>query len=628
MPQATSAFLDLVKQSGLMEAEEFDVYTKTIADKTDEPSQKLADRLIADGKLTKFQVSLLLQGKHKGFILKEKYKILDLIGVGGMGRVFLCEHLLLRRRVAVKTMSATHLKDPSAVDRFMREARAVAALEDPNIVRVHDVEREGPSPLMVMEYVDGQSLQQLVEKEGPLSVKAASDYVVQAARGLRRAAEAGIVHRDIKPSNLLLDKQGVVKILDMGLARFLQPEPKDDLTKKFDSNSVLGTADYLSPEQAVDSTKVDARADIYSLGATFFFLLTGKPLYDMPTVAEKLLAHQMKPMPPLTDYRTDVPDELETVMLKMLAKKPADRYQTATDVVDALKPWVNEKTPEPMLDVEEKESTTPTMRGSDRTTKAKPRRDRSEPFAIPKPERKQRKQTATPDRTKYYLIGGGALFALIVGIIIAMLSSKKPDAAVALKKDEDPPARKEEPAAVKEEPVIKKDPPVVKKVPPVVKKPEEKKVEEKKVEEKKIEVAMVEDKKPEDKKPEEKKPDDPIVKKPDPPKIDPKMAKIAPEEASKHIGETVTIEFTVQATGSTPTKTMLFLNSIKNFTDATCFTVVLPKKVGEQMYPETDFNKLDARFLNKKVSVQGKIADYKGRAQIQISEAGQLKMVE
>src|SRR4029450_13349026 len=203
-----------------------------------------------------------------------KYKVLEKLGAGGMGQVFLCEHELMRRRVAVKVLPTAKAEDQASLERFYREARAVAAVDHPNIVRAYDIDQDENLHFLVMEYVDGTNLQDLVKKVGPLDPIRACHYIYGAAVGLQHAHEIGLVHRDIKPGNILVDRSGGVKVLDMGLARFFNDE-EDILTKKYDEN-VLGTADYLAPEQAVDSHGVGIRADIYSLGGTFYFMLTGQ----------------------------------------------------------------------------------------------------------------------------------------------------------------------------------------------------------------------------------------------------------------------------------------------------------------------------------------------------------------
>lgn len=339
MQPSDTKFLETLCKSGLIEHAQLEKYLESLGEERPKEAAGLASRMVADHLLTPFQHDMLLRGRFKGFILKEKYKILDLLGVGGMGRVFLCEHLMLHRRVAMKTLSGSQLKEPGAVERLLREARAVAALDDPNIVRIYDLEREGEVPLVILEYVDGESLQTYVADRGTLSIEETSHYISQAALGLQHAYEVGVIHRDIKPANLLLSRDGTIKILDMGLARFTNPIANHSLTEKYDSNSVLGTADYLSPEQAVDCSSVDIRADIYALGGTMFYLLTGNPPYQAKNQAEKLLAHQMRPLPSLRSRRPEAPAALEAIFHRMMAKSREDRFSTPSEVVEALAPW-------------------------------------------------------------------------------------------------------------------------------------------------------------------------------------------------------------------------------------------------------------------------------------------------
>ena len=198
------------------------------------------------------------------------YKVLEVLGAGSAGIVYLCDHGQMRRRVAVKVLQGEKARDRKSLERFYREARAAATLDHPNIVRAFDVGQGERFHYLVMEYVDGLNLRQIVKNDGPLSATLAADYLRQAALGLRHAHESGLVHRDLKPTNLMVGRDGVVKILDLGLALFFEDEG-DILTQ----GAVAGNADFIAPEQAVDSHSVDVRADIYSLGATFWYCLTG-----------------------------------------------------------------------------------------------------------------------------------------------------------------------------------------------------------------------------------------------------------------------------------------------------------------------------------------------------------------
>jgi eukaryotic-like serine/threonine-protein kinase len=350
MPAPTTGeqFLELVRKSGVVDQERLDAHVQKLRDESalpDDP-KKLAGLLVRDGLLTYFQSGQFLQGKWRGFTLGQ-YKVLEKIGSGGMGQVYLCEHLVMRRRVAIKVLPTNRADDPSSLGRFQREAQAAAALDHPNIVRAHDFSQEGNLYFLVMEYINGINLQESVQKGGPMDPTRAAHYVRQAALGLQHAHEtAGLVHRDIKPGNILVDRSGTVKILDMGLARFAH-ERGDALTSKYDEKSVLGTADYLSPEQAMNSHDVDIRADIYSLGATFYFLLTGRPPFGEGTVAQKIIWHQMRPARPVRDIRPEVPEGLAAIVDKMLAKDPADRYQTPAELALALEPWTETPIPPP-----------------------------------------------------------------------------------------------------------------------------------------------------------------------------------------------------------------------------------------------------------------------------------------
>jgi len=263
-----------------------------------------------------------------------EYTLLEELGGGGMGRVFKAVHRTLNRQVALKLLPPSPVQPPEAVERFHREVRALASLSHPNIVAVHDAGTADGAHFYVMDLVDGEDLSRLVKKHGPLTVELALDCILQAARGLEYAHAQGIVHRDIKPSNLILDHEGTVKILDLGIARF-QPvaEASDDLTK---TGCILGTVDYMPPEQALNTRRADHRADIYSLGCTLYYLLTGQPVYGGDTVMERLVAHREHRIPSLRDACPAAPDWLNSVFQRMVAKKPRHRYQSVTEVIAAL----------------------------------------------------------------------------------------------------------------------------------------------------------------------------------------------------------------------------------------------------------------------------------------------------
>jgi tetratricopeptide (TPR) repeat protein len=282
-----------------------------------------------------------------------RYRVVGVLGAGGMGTVFKVEHRLMRRLVALKVIDPRWLERPDAVERFRREVQAAARLSHPNIVTAFDAEQAGRSHFLVMEYVEGESLDRWLVRQRAATVAQASDWVRQAALGLQHAHERGMVHRDIKPANLMLTHEGRVKILDFGLARLLGEngdrtrdsrgpvpvfahDPADQLTPQ---TAVVGTPDYVAPEQARSPHEADIRADIYALGCTLYHLLTGRPPFAQGTVLQKLMAHQEQTPPPLPALRGDVPPPLVRVVERMLAKDPAERYQTPAQVAAALEPF-------------------------------------------------------------------------------------------------------------------------------------------------------------------------------------------------------------------------------------------------------------------------------------------------
>jgi len=335
------SFLDLVRRSELVDRDQLNRVLLAIKEESQgkpvEDTESVASRLVEEGLLTRWQADRLLEGRYKGFFL-EKYKLLGHLGTGGMSMVYLAEHILMHRRVAIKVLPKGRVNNSSYLARFRREAEAIAALDHRNVVRAYDIGNVNDIHYMVMEYVEGQDLQTLVKQQGVLDYGRAADFIRQAAEGLEHAHRAGLIHRDIKPANLLLDGHNVVKVLDLGLARFTG-EDQASLTVAYDEN-VLGTADYLAPEQAIDSHSVDARADIYSLGCSFYFLLTGNPPFPDGTLPQRLMMHQKSPPPEIRDRRPDAPDDLLEICLKMMAKKPSARFQSAQDVADALADWL------------------------------------------------------------------------------------------------------------------------------------------------------------------------------------------------------------------------------------------------------------------------------------------------
>lgn len=276
----------------------------------------------------------------------DRYEVTRLIGRGGMGVVYRARHRRMDRTVAVKVLHGGLIRKPEAVDRFHREVKAAAKLAHRHIVTAHDADQAGDFHFMVMEFVDGTDLAQLVRQRGPLPVDEACHYVQQVALGLQHANERGMVHRDIKPHNLMVTPDGTVKILDFGLASLAPMSIADEDTVESRSDltiagSVLGTPDFISPEQSLDARDADIRSDLYSLGATFYFLLSGKPPFPDGNVAEKLAQHASGRPAPLQPVRPDVPVELVNVINKLLDKDPQRRYQSPRELADALSPLIS-----------------------------------------------------------------------------------------------------------------------------------------------------------------------------------------------------------------------------------------------------------------------------------------------
>jgi WD40 repeat protein len=264
-----------------------------------------------------------------------RYRILAPLGAGGMGAVFKAEHRLMERIVAVKVIRQDLISNPQASERFRQEVKAAARLSHPNIVTAHDADQAGDVHFLVMEYIEGISLDRYVRQHGPLPVVLACDLIRQAALGLQHAHERGMIHRDIKPANLLLTPGRQLKILDFGLARFVSEAGGGPGTITA-FGVVIGTPDYMAPEQASQARRADIRADIYALGCTFYYLLTGQAPFPGGTALEKLLLHQHQQPAPLAQVRADVPTEVARVVERMMAKDPNQRFQAPREVVRAL----------------------------------------------------------------------------------------------------------------------------------------------------------------------------------------------------------------------------------------------------------------------------------------------------
>ncbi len=327
--QSPDQLFSILEKSNLLDAEQILAARQSVQGFDD--AAVAARKLARDGILTRWQAAQLLAGRSS--FLLGKYKLIDLLGRGGMGRVFLGRHVTMQRPAALKIVSREVGSNPAALERFLAEARAIAALDHPAIVQAYSVDCEGDRYYIVMEYVDGRDLQRVVEEDGPLDWRTAVEYIRQAADGLAHAHGRNLIHCDIKPSNLLVNRQGQVKILDMGMARL---GGRNDEEGGQNGNHILGSVDYLAPEQALGSETFDHRADIYSLGCTLYFLLTGHAPFPEGTLPQRILKHQTQEPAPIPAERSDVPSPLVQVCGCMMAKQPEDRYQSADEVIAAL----------------------------------------------------------------------------------------------------------------------------------------------------------------------------------------------------------------------------------------------------------------------------------------------------
>ncbi len=335
MPTTLNDLLDALRKYRLLEPEQLQDLAARIKGKSVEPAA-LGQKLIQQGWLTAYQVKHLLQGLGESLVLGQ-YILLEHLGAGGMGEVFKARHITMDRTVAIKLIRKERLEDNEAVKRFHREIRAAAQLAHPNVVRAFDADQVGGTHIFVMEFIEGMDLARLVKDKGPLPVAQACDHIRQAALGLQHAHEKGMVHRDIKPHNLLLARNRTVKILDLGLARFARPDSAEaSSTTLTREGSVMGTLDYIAPEQAMDSHTVDIRADLYSLGCTIYFLLTGKVPFPGGDALAKLMKHKQAEPVPVEQLRPDVPPGVAAVVRKLMAKQPEDRYQTPAEVAAVL----------------------------------------------------------------------------------------------------------------------------------------------------------------------------------------------------------------------------------------------------------------------------------------------------
>ena len=333
MPESAQKVLSELTNAGLLSSDEVTKYDDFVKVGV----EALLERLVEEKRITEYQARKFLAGESSDIYFGD-YVVMEELGKGGMGTVLLAKHRRMEREVAIKVLPVTALESEASVARFYQEVKVAAQLTHPNIVHAYDAGEHHGFHYLVMEYVRGHDLAHVLDQLGPIPAHLALDYIQQAAKGLEYAHRKGVVHRDIKPSNLLLDDEGVVKILDMGLARLGQSgigghEVSRHLTT---TGQVMGTVEYMSPEQAEDTRVADARSDIYSLGCTLYRLVTGIAPFARDTVVKTILAHRESPIPNLSATQVPGLAPIDGLFRKMVAKNPDDRIQTSTQLIQEI----------------------------------------------------------------------------------------------------------------------------------------------------------------------------------------------------------------------------------------------------------------------------------------------------
>ncbi|MGF1581549.1 MAG: serine/threonine protein kinase [Gemmataceae bacterium] len=340
-----TSFVEQLRKIGLLNSAEIQ-QVQYITSTAQSPAA-LASELIQRGWLTPYQANQIARGRADELVIGS-YLILSRIGQGGMGEVVKARHRFMDREVALKLLRREPKASADTVTRFQREVRLLANLQHPHIVQAYDAGSIGTIWFLAMELLEGEDLAKVVQKKGPLPIGVACSFIRQAALGLHYAHERGLVHRDIKPSNLFLTVShsnssavGVIKILDLGLARSWATSDQSHSGDLTAANAMMGTPDYLAPEQAVDPRLADARSDLYSLGCTFYFLLTAQAPFPEGTLAQKILYHQQTEPKPVESFRSDVPEEVRRLLRQTLAKAKEQRPAKALEVAVQLAPFSN-----------------------------------------------------------------------------------------------------------------------------------------------------------------------------------------------------------------------------------------------------------------------------------------------
>lgn len=337
-PETAIAFFDLVEKSQLLSPDQIAAAARQTGVAARDPAKDIALQFVQKGLLTRFQAERLLRGKYRGFLVGQ-YRLLEILGAGGMGMVYVAEDVESRQKVAVKLLSEGREQDAGIRARFEMEARAGIRLNHPNIVRTFHYARSGDTDYLVMEMIESITLQEMIFDLKRVPTGPACDFARQAAAALEHAHGRGLIHRDVKPANMLIDREGRVKILDFGLALLDTDDESEFSLARIFGQDRLGTADFTAPEQTLDSFTVDERADVYSLGCTLYNTLTGGVPFPYDSVSKKLAAHRQKKPKSIREAVSDVPAELEEIVLRMMSKRPEKRPGSMAEVQSILKPF-------------------------------------------------------------------------------------------------------------------------------------------------------------------------------------------------------------------------------------------------------------------------------------------------
>jgi serine/threonine-protein kinase len=402
---STAAFLALLRDWKLLDEPELSSLSRH-AVATGMDSRTLARRLLGEGHLTPFQANQLLTGRGKDLRLGH-YLLLERLGSGGMGQVYKARHQRIDRLVALKVIRKDRLGDQEAVRRFQREIQAIARLSHPNIVTAFDAGEENGVPFIVMEYIEGISLDEQVKRAGPLPAVLACEYMRQTALGLQHVHENGLVHRDIKPSNLIVTNGGAtLKILDLGLAR-VQPigGTGDGASNVTQVGRLMGTPNFIATEQAADPRRADIRSDLYSLGCTFYYVLSGEVPFPGGTAVEKLFRHFNEEPVSLEARCPELPPVVAMLIRRLMAKSPDERFQTPVELIEEL---------------------TQFLRSVSQVRTELPRVDTVPELETPLPEENAFTFDSVPVRAKQptsmrYLVAAGSLLALVAAGLGALL---------------------------------------------------------------------------------------------------------------------------------------------------------------------------------------------------------------